>query len=104
MGHVLELDHDPGLLAGQPLAGGQVKRHPLPAPVVDKNPHHCKSRGNGFWIYSLLFPVACHLPGIDPAPLVLAKHQVIHKGFTDQGFDGPADLGLFVPHPVILEK
>ena len=40
-----ELDNDTGVFGLEPFAGSKIKRHTMPAPIINEQTHKPKSRG-----------------------------------------------------------
>ena len=55
-----EVDDDPSRAAGEALAGAEVERHALPAPVVDVDSHRDEGLRAGVCCDAILLAVAGH--------------------------------------------
>ena len=86
MGRFFELDDDLTDLVLQFLAGTQVKRNTLPAPVVDEEARHGIGWCSGCWGYI----------GFAQVTAVLTDNSVPVHIRTCDGADGADDLDLFI--------
>ncbi len=74
MRHRAELDEDLGGALEQALAGAQVERHALPAPIVDMGLD--RDEGLGVAVAAQLVVIARHRRALDRARAVLAGHDL----------------------------
>ncbi len=85
-----ERDGDLGRLAGEPLPGAEVERHPLPSPVVHGEAHGDERRGGRPGGNLRIVPVAGHLLAGDRTRGVLPEDDVL----GGDGADGAQQLHL----------
>ena len=104
MRHRPVLDAGFGDVEGQALAGPQVERDPLPAPVVDEELHGDESLGRRVGVDPLLAPVARHLLRSDQAGRVLAALDELVDAARLETADGFQYIGFLVAQLVRRER
>src|ERR1700733_1823375 len=77
MSHSAKFDHNFRGLPIQTFSGAEVKRHALPAPIVDRKPQCDKCFSLGIRCHTLFFPVTRNFFSTFPSLSVLPTHNAL---------------------------
>ena len=104
MRHALERDDDFADFAAQTLAGAQIKRDALPAPIFNRNLRGHKRLGLRIRRNARLLAIADDIAAVDAACAVLPAHNPARQVFKRKWLDGAQHFDLFVAHAVGVER
>ena len=104
MRHTLERDDDFTHFAAEPLAGTEIKRHALPAPIFNRQLGGDKRFRLRIGINARLLPIARYVFAVDTPRTILPAHDPARQIIQRERLNRPQHFDFFVAHAVGVKR